>query len=149
LPAIRLHDLRHTNASLALGTGIDIKVVSDRLEHSTMAVTLSTPTSSRLSVETAAKRIAGLLGTGRKRMPTRCVREAQRWPERRGPCIATGRWSAPEGVLVQDIPESCRRDPPRPTAPSHAAPPLREEGVGPKRTINGKAEYPRLSILNV
>jgi integrase len=64
LPAIRLHDLRHTNASLALGTGIDIKVVSDRLEHSTMAVTLSTPTSSRLSVETAAKRIAGLLGDG-------------------------------------------------------------------------------------
>jgi integrase len=39
LPAIRLHDLRHTNASIALAAGVDIKVVSDRLGHSTTAIT--------------------------------------------------------------------------------------------------------------
>jgi integrase len=39
LPVIRLHDLRHTNASMALAAGIDIKVVSERLGHSTTAIT--------------------------------------------------------------------------------------------------------------
>ncbi len=37
--AIRLHDLRHTSASLALNAGIPMKVVSDRLGHSTIAIT--------------------------------------------------------------------------------------------------------------
>lgn len=40
LPRIRLHDLRHTHATLALGTNIHPKVVSDRLGHSTVAFTL-------------------------------------------------------------------------------------------------------------
>lgn len=39
VPRIRLHDLRHTHASLALAAGIDIKVVSDRLGHSTTTIT--------------------------------------------------------------------------------------------------------------
>jgi hypothetical protein len=36
---IRLYDLRHTHASLALAAGADLKVVSDRLGHSTTAIT--------------------------------------------------------------------------------------------------------------
>ena len=40
LPRIRLHDLRHTHATLALGTNIHPKVVSERLGHSTVAFTL-------------------------------------------------------------------------------------------------------------
>lgn len=36
---VRLHDLRHTSASLALKAGVPMKVVSDRLGHSTIAVT--------------------------------------------------------------------------------------------------------------
>ena len=40
LSRIRLHDLRHTHASLALGASINPKVVSDRLGHSTVAFTL-------------------------------------------------------------------------------------------------------------
>ena len=40
LPKIRLHDLRHTAASLALATGIHPKVVSERLGHSSVAITL-------------------------------------------------------------------------------------------------------------
>jgi integrase len=86
LPAIRLHDLRHTNASLALAAGIDIKVVSERLGHSTMAVTADLYTHVVPSLgRDAAKRIAGLLTNGSQadayEMPTS---EAQDWPEGRG-----------------------------------------------------------------
>jgi integrase len=40
LPRIRLHDLRHTHATIALAASIHPKVVSDRLGHSTVAFTL-------------------------------------------------------------------------------------------------------------
>ncbi len=40
LPRIRLHDLRHTHATIALGANVHPKVVSDRLGHSTVAFTL-------------------------------------------------------------------------------------------------------------
>jgi integrase len=42
LPRIRLHDLRHGWASLALAAGVHPKVVSDRLGHSTVGITLDT-----------------------------------------------------------------------------------------------------------
>jgi integrase len=37
---IRVHDLRHTAASLALRNGIHPKVVQEMLGHSTIAITL-------------------------------------------------------------------------------------------------------------
>jgi integrase len=37
---IRLHDLRHTHATLALAAGVHPKVVSERLGHATVAFTL-------------------------------------------------------------------------------------------------------------
>jgi integrase len=40
LPKIRLHDLRHTYATVALGAGVHPKIVSERLGHATIAVTL-------------------------------------------------------------------------------------------------------------
>jgi integrase len=40
LPRVRLHDLRHTHATLALQAGVHPKVVSERLGHSTVAFTL-------------------------------------------------------------------------------------------------------------
>jgi integrase len=42
LPPIRLHDLRHTHATLALQAGIHPKVVSERLGHATISITLDT-----------------------------------------------------------------------------------------------------------
>jgi len=42
LPQIRLHDLRHTHATLALQAGIHPKVVSERLGHATISITLDT-----------------------------------------------------------------------------------------------------------
>lgn len=42
LPRIRLHDLRHTWATLALQAGIHPKVVSERLGHANISITLDT-----------------------------------------------------------------------------------------------------------
>ena len=40
LPAIRLHDLRHTWATLALQAGEHPKVVQERLGHAKVSITL-------------------------------------------------------------------------------------------------------------
>jgi integrase len=40
LPAIRLHDVRHSYATAALSSGVNVKVVSKRLGHADIAVTL-------------------------------------------------------------------------------------------------------------
>jgi len=42
LPRIRFHDLRHTHATLLLVAGVNPKVVSERLGHSSVAFTLDT-----------------------------------------------------------------------------------------------------------
>lgn len=42
LPRIRFHDLRHTAASLMLQEGIHVKVVQERLGHSSITLTLDT-----------------------------------------------------------------------------------------------------------
>jgi integrase len=42
LPRIRLHDLRHTWATLALIAGVDIRMVSERLGHSNILITSNT-----------------------------------------------------------------------------------------------------------
>jgi integrase len=41
LPMIRLHDLRHTHATLLLAKGVPVKVVSERLGHAGAAITLA------------------------------------------------------------------------------------------------------------
>ena len=40
VPVIRVHDLRHTHASLLLEQGVPAKVVSERLGHTTIAMTM-------------------------------------------------------------------------------------------------------------
>jgi integrase len=42
LQGVRWHDLRHTMATLALGAGVNVKIVSERLGHSTTQITLDT-----------------------------------------------------------------------------------------------------------
>lgn len=42
LPAIRYHDLRHTNATLMLRNGIPAKIVSSILGHSSIQLTMDT-----------------------------------------------------------------------------------------------------------
>ena len=62
LPEIRLHDLRHSHATLALRAGIHPKVVSERLGHATVSITLDTYSHAIPALqEEAAERIAGLV----------------------------------------------------------------------------------------
>ena len=62
LPPIRLHDLRHTAASLALQAGVPLKVVSEQLGHSSLAITADTYTSVLPVVaHAAAEAVAGLV----------------------------------------------------------------------------------------
>jgi integrase len=42
VPVIRLHDLRHTHATHLLMAGVNVKVVSERLGHSSVSFTLDT-----------------------------------------------------------------------------------------------------------
>ncbi len=42
LAGTRLHDLRHTHASLLLAQGVHPKIVSERLGHASVAITLDT-----------------------------------------------------------------------------------------------------------
>ncbi len=66
LPVIRLHDLRHTHATLALRAGIHPKVVSERLGHATIAITLDTYSHAIPAMrEEAAALIAGLVFAGK------------------------------------------------------------------------------------
>jgi integrase len=62
LPRIRLHDLRHTHATLALAAGIHPKVVQERLGHSSISVTLDTYSHAMPAMQAdAATRIAALI----------------------------------------------------------------------------------------
>jgi integrase len=42
LPQIRLHDVRHSYATAALAAGVPPKVISQRLGHATIAITMDT-----------------------------------------------------------------------------------------------------------
>ena len=39
LNGVRLHDMRHTHASMMLSRGIHLKIVSERLGHSSIGIT--------------------------------------------------------------------------------------------------------------
>ena len=70
LPPIRLHDLRHTAASLALAAGVPLKVVSDQLGHSSITITADTYTSVLPAVaHDAAERTAGLIPRAVRTLP--------------------------------------------------------------------------------
>jgi integrase len=62
LPRIRFHDLRHTHATLALAAGVHPKVVSERLGHASITITLDTYShASPAMQETAAELVASLV----------------------------------------------------------------------------------------
>jgi integrase len=63
---IRLHDVRHTYATVSIGFGVDPKIVSDRIGHANMAYTLTLYTHRSAGKDrAAAQTVAGvLLGAG-------------------------------------------------------------------------------------
>ncbi len=54
LPALRLHELRHTHATHALAAGSSLKVIQDRLGHRSYTLTANTYTHMLLEVDRAA-----------------------------------------------------------------------------------------------
>jgi integrase len=65
LPTIRLHDLRHTWATLALAAGVDVAIVSKRLGHGSPATTWQTyqHVISGMQADAAEKVAALIFGT--------------------------------------------------------------------------------------
>ncbi len=62
LPPIRLHDLRHTHATLALQAGVHPRVVQERLGHANVSITLDTYSHVDLDMQAAAAaRVAALM----------------------------------------------------------------------------------------
>ena len=62
LPPIRLHDLRHGAATLALAAGVDLRVVQDMLGHCSIVLTADTYTSVLPTVaHKAAEQVAALV----------------------------------------------------------------------------------------
>ena len=65
LPKIRLHDLRHSYATAALAAGVPAKVVSERLGHASVMITLDTYSHILPSMqEDAANTVARLILEG-------------------------------------------------------------------------------------
>ena len=90
LPRIRLHDLRHTNASMALAAGVELKVISERLGHSTLGITADlythvVPTVGRAAADRIGETFAptAKASTGDV-VSALLARDARKWPERRG-----------------------------------------------------------------
>ena len=68
LPRTRLHDLRHSFASLLLAGGADLKTVSTALGHSTIAVTADVYAHvSPAMLHDAAELLDGVVESGRRR----------------------------------------------------------------------------------
>lgn len=64
-PAIHLHDLRHTHATLLLQAGVPVKVVSERLGHATVMITLEIYTHVMPGMQAeAAATFAAIVGGG-------------------------------------------------------------------------------------
>ena len=65
VPKIRLHDLRHTCASIMLAAGVPAKMASERLGHSSIAITLDTYSHVLLPMEQDAADKLGAMVFGR------------------------------------------------------------------------------------
>lgn len=67
IPAIHLHSLRHTAATLLLGAGVHPKIVQERLGHQTISITLDTyshalPTLQRDAADALGRMLHGAIG---------------------------------------------------------------------------------------
>jgi len=72
VPRVRLHDLRHTHATLLLKEGVPIKVVSERLGHATPGFTMATYQHVLPGMQAeAARTFAALLVTFYRLLPGR------------------------------------------------------------------------------
>jgi integrase len=77
MPPVRLHDLRHGAASLALAAGADLKVVADQLGHCSIVLTADTYISVAVELALAkAEAVAQLILRAGRRQGTQARRQA-------------------------------------------------------------------------
>jgi integrase len=113
LPRIRLHDVRHSYATAALAAGIPAKVVSERLGHANIAITMDTYSHVLPGLDAqAAGTVARLILGDPEQESARPVDKA----------LTTGPWAGRTGKEVKGEPagqeEGDRRDlNPRPSGP--------------------------------
>jgi hypothetical protein len=110
LPPIRLHDLRHGAASLALAAGAELKTIQDQLGHSSIVLTADTyvsvlPEVARKAAEDTATLVirAGYLVPGTRRARHSAFRSLTSPPAPRSSAAAAaptppGRSGTPPGV---------------------------------------------------
>lgn len=67
LPPIRLHDLRHGAATYALAAGLDVKIVQEKLGHSSSTLTRDVYTSVLPELAHAAAEAAAMIPRQRAR----------------------------------------------------------------------------------
>jgi integrase len=86
LPPIRLHDLRHGAASLALQAGTSLKVIQDQLGHSSIVLTADTYVSvePELARDAAEATAALILKAGRRIPDSRRIRHSNNTRHRHG-----------------------------------------------------------------
>ncbi|WP_368052576.1 tyrosine-type recombinase/integrase [Micromonospora sp. HUAS LYJ1] len=98
LPPTRLHDLRHSAATIALAAGVDIKVVSEQLGHSTTTLTRDTYQSvTRAMHHDAADAVAEKIRRHRPRTACPSACRCRRSPPARLACAA---WSPVRPLVV-------------------------------------------------
>ena len=100
VPRIRFHDLRHAHGTLLSASGVSLKVIMERLGHSTEAFTLSryihaTPTMQREAAEVVSLRLFASNGFLTESGPTGGT---PRKGDRRKPLIDAGLLARPEGL---------------------------------------------------
>ncbi|TDB95167.1 integrase [Actinomadura sp. 7K534] len=124
MPPIRLHDLRHGAATLALAAEVELRVVQEMPGHSNIVLTADTYTSVWPEVaHVAAEKTAAYLLQAAGAVPGTTTRRPRRTPARRGGLVA----SRTRAGLVRHRAPSERPEPARPR--THARP---TDGVRPR-----------------
>ena len=112
LPPIRLHDLRHGAATLALAGGVPLKVVQEMLGHSSLAITADTYTSVLPEVaREAAERVAAMV----PRQPATKIPSTSHAPE--APKVPITRRRREKGQVRHGAPPGTRTPNPRIKSP--------------------------------
>jgi hypothetical protein len=106
VPTIRLHDLRHTHASMALASGVHLKVMQERLGHSSISVTadLYSHVAPGLQRDAANEIATQALGSWRPAFPNRSQTGVEKTfegkPEEASSQVSGG---APEGIRTPNL----------------------------------------------
>ncbi|MEG1500399.1 MAG: tyrosine-type recombinase/integrase [Clostridiales bacterium] len=66
MPSVRFHDLRHTNATYLYNSGIDLRVIQDRLGHSNIQTTSDIYTHSSINTQIRSNELLEKFGQIKK-----------------------------------------------------------------------------------